>query len=561
MPSGDTDIQFKKIGIGSVLKDYQLRVPLNQREYAWTTKEVETLFKDFRKAMDEGVDYFLGTIVVIPRAGGSLEVSDGQQRLATTAILLSVMRDYLKSRDTILADALNEFLAGVQRRSRVRQPKLTLNVDDNDFFRARIAGEENPPPPTKPSHNLLQEAFDKAREYLGTIVAGLDEKDHGDELNRWIDFVQWNAIVGLLEVQNEASAYRMFETLNDRGLRTSQADLVKNYLYGRAGERLPEIQQKWTLMRGILEGMEDEDITTILFLRHALTVLYGLVRQADIYTTVETNVKAAQPAIAFAGAMEALASTYVSIHSHEHERWNLSTDATRRAIEVLNLFDLIPMRPLMLALAQRFTDREETERAFRFCVTLCVRLMFVGGTRTGATEEGVAEAARKVYGREIKNTDDLIVQLRPMTPNDERFRLAFEGASVSNQRLARYYLRSLEMAAKDEADPWHIPNDDKNVINLEHVLPIRPTSSWPQFTDELAKIFYRRVGNLALLRAKENSSLKSSEFITKKEVYSQSPYILTQQIASADEWTPAVITQRQKTLADYALKAWPLPWK
>ena len=41
--------------------------------------------------------------------------------------------------------------------------------------------------------------------------------------------MQQRARVVLLQVPNDADAYRMFETLNDRGLRTSQSDLVKNY--------------------------------------------------------------------------------------------------------------------------------------------------------------------------------------------------------------------------------------------------------------------------------------------------------------------------------------------
>jgi uncharacterized protein with ParB-like and HNH nuclease domain len=68
-------------------------VPPNQREYSWTTKEVRTLLQDFAKAISDSnsASYFLGTIVTIPRTGGSLEVVDGQQRLATTAIMLAAI--------------------------------------------------------------------------------------------------------------------------------------------------------------------------------------------------------------------------------------------------------------------------------------------------------------------------------------------------------------------------------------------------------------------------------------------------------------------------------------
>src|ERR1019366_4375684 len=142
----------------------------------------------------------------------------------------------------------------------------------------------------KPSHRLLNEAFAEAGRQIRAIVAGLDQKDHGDVLNRWVDFIESKALVILLRVPNAANAYRMFETLNDRGKRTSQSDLVKNYLFGRAGERVAEAQQKWASMRGALETMEDDD-TTILFLRYALTAVRGFVREADVYEAVQNHAK------------------------------------------------------------------------------------------------------------------------------------------------------------------------------------------------------------------------------------------------------------------------------
>ena len=75
--------------------------------------------------------------------------------------------------------------------------------------------------------------------------------------------------------------------------------------------------------------------------------------------------------------------------------------------------------------------------------------------------------------------------------------------------FARYYLRSLEMAVKKEPDPYFIPNDDQSVITLEHVLPEKPGANWPQFTLEAHAAVYRRLGNMALLRAKKNSDLHS----------------------------------------------------
>jgi hypothetical protein len=307
-------------------------------------------------------------------------------------------------------------------------------------------------------------------------------------------------------------------------------------------------------MRGALETMEDEDIT-IIFLRHALTGMYGFVRDADVYEVVQNQVRAAQPAVTFMTNLESLANVYVAIHNPEHEKWNAYSDTTRRALEVLNLFNIRPIRALMLAIAHKFSDRE-AQRAFGFLVSLSVRLMIASSTRTGTVEEGLASAAHKIFAEQVTTADALVTDLDAITPKDFRFKAAFEIATVSNQKLARYYLRSLELVAANDPEPWHIPNDDKSVINLEHVLPDKPEGNWPQFTDDQVKLYYRRIGNLCLLRASENSTLKSANFQTKKPILANSPYVLTQQIGAEAAWTTTEIAERQKRLANLALRAW-----
>jgi Protein of unknown function (DUF1524) len=114
------------------------------------------------------------------------------------------------------------------------------------------------------------------------------------------------------------------------------------------------------------------------------------------------------------------------------------------------------------------------------------------------------------------------------------------------------------MAAKNESEPWQIPNDDRSTINLEHVLPESPMGNWPQFSDEQVKLYYKRIGNLVLMRASDNSELKSASFDIKKPTFAKSPYVLTKQIADATAWTTDEINARQKILVAYAIMAWPI---
>ena len=402
MADAEGEIGFAQLGLGGVLKQHQLAVPTNQREYAWETKEVTTLLKDFsREIVESDRKYFLGTIVTIPRENEVLEVVDGQQRLATAAILICSIRNYLLPFEKELADAIdNEFLTVFNRHTRSRIPRLKLNVDDNDYFRARIDADEPNPPPTKPSHHLIDNAFREAEKHIRNIVSALDKKDHGTALNRWVDFVAGRASIILLRVPNATNAYRMFETLNDRGKRVSQSDLVKNYLFGYAGDRLAEVQQRWAYMRGALKFIMSNEDGTIEFLRHALTIIRGFVRSAEVYEAVQNHARAEQPVVTLSGQLEILANAFVAIQSPDHERWNSYSDSSRKALEVLNLFDINPMQPLLLAIAHKFQERE-AEKAFTFCVSLGVRLMISNRTRTGTVEEGLAEAGHKIFDGRI----------------------------------------------------------------------------------------------------------------------------------------------------------------
>jgi len=557
MTDARSQIAFDELGLGSVLKQYRLQVPPNQRDYSWTEREVEQLLQDFTAAIDEEGPYFLGTVVTIPSSAGPLEVVDGQQRLATTAILLAVIRDYLEGQgEAVLVESINnEFLSEIDRRTRNRVPTLRLNLDDAEFFNAIIDNAQLPDK-ARESHELLAAAQTEARKHIKKLVAPYDEKEHGDLLNRWVTFIQERALVVLLRVPDSSDAYKMFETLNDRGLRTSQADLIKNYLFGRAGERLPEVQNHWSYMRGALETSEEDDIT-INFLRHGLIVLRGPLREADVYDAVRTIAKSEQGTVQFASLLEGLANTYVATFNPEHERWNGQPAPTRKAIEVFNLFKIRPLRPLILAIAAKM-DRQQTAQAFQFLVSLGVRLMIASSTRSGSVEIPLADAAKKVFDEDITTADELVASLNGIIPTDGQFQAAFETARVSNTKLARYYLRSLEMAAKGEGEPWFIPQEDGSIINLEHVLPRKPEGNWPAFTEDDHKLRSTRLGNLALMRASDNSEAKSDGFLDKKALYQASPYVLTSQIADLDDWTPDAIDERQTQLAKFAVKAWPL---
>lgn len=93
-----TGINFDLCGVANELKARLLAVPIYQRSYAWTSDEITEFWSDLRSAFAESSpEYFLGTIVLTRQGKPPRDtIIDGQQRLATTSILLAAIRDQYK---------------------------------------------------------------------------------------------------------------------------------------------------------------------------------------------------------------------------------------------------------------------------------------------------------------------------------------------------------------------------------------------------------------------------------------------------------------------------------
>jgi Protein of unknown function DUF262/Protein of unknown function (DUF1524) len=560
---------FPQTGISLILKDYRLKVPPRQREYRWHEHHVKTLLEDLAKALDsDEQEYFLGTIVTIPGQDGSLDIIDGQQRLATISILLSRIRVFLLPSEPGIARSIESFLSEFDRNQRADVNKLKLNLIDNEFFGKWLLSEELPPtlPASAPlSHKRLRTAFVTAADYVVDIVKATNAKDYGDKLNKWIDFIEKRATVILFRVPSRSNAYKMFETLNDRGLRTTQADLVKNYLFSRAADREAEAMSAWARMAGSLASLQGEDENnddekvdiTVIFLRSALMCMRGFLRKNEVYEKVQAEARGPQTVVAHLNKLETLAKFYECTFYQDHEHWKTYPDSMRFAIQTINTFDIKPFRPALVAVAARFDGREAT-LAFRFVVTLGVRMLIAASTRTGSVEETMAKVAFEVYEGKIKTASQFKSALAYITPSDAVFKAAFEVATLNKGTLTRYYLRSLERVVEKKTEPWFVPNEDRDLMTLEHVLPENPEKNWPQFTQEDVAAHWRRIGNMCLLPKNTNSNLHSADELTKFAEYRKCHYVLTKEIGSERHWTKEAICKRQGRLAELALKAWPL---
>jgi hypothetical protein len=559
-PTGS--ISFEHKGIGAILAHNRLIVPLNQREYAWEDEHVTDLLQDFNNALAQKVSYFLGTIVITRGSDNSPEVSDGQQRLATATILLAAIRDYFFQRgDKNRAQAIEqEYLKSTDLATEQVIPRLRMNVDDNEFFRKYVLASPDSPDrkiqPTRDSHRKIAKAALLARKYVDQLLQGHSEAAKVPRLVEWVEFVKDEAQVIALTVPDHFNAFVMFETLNDRGLKTSQADLLKNFLLRLSGDQINEGQQKWAKMIGILESLEEADMT-VTYLRHLLTCLYGHTKERDVYGKVRESINSKQRALEFLDTLAESANDYAALLNPTHKKWNNYGSSTRKHLNIIiSTLRVEQIRPLMFAVARSF-DVNEAKAAFRLFVCWSVRFLIVGG-RGGFLDTNYAKAAHEVTKGNIKTTKHLANFMKDIVPADATFEAAFSEARVEKGYLARYYLRALERKAKDEDQPELVPNEEEEEINLEHILPEQPESNWPSIAPELAEAYFNRIGNMALLQAKKNSTIGNAAFTEKQKVFAKSAYLLTAEIGSKSQWSTAEIQQRQKQLAKVAVETWPL---
>ena len=507
-------------GIGAVLsRGPTLAVPPNQREYKWTDEHVTDLFEDLQKSIDGNQStYFLGAIALTGADPDKPQVTDGQQRLATTTILLAAMRDYFHERgNTFKADHIDrEYLTISDPEEDRLVPRLTLNVDDREYFAKQVATRPGDPArddkPNGRSNERIQAACRLAAKRVQTIIEGYNkEADRAKRLLHWVKFITNDALVVVLELPSDLNAFRMFETLNDRGLRTTQVDIVKNYLFEQAKENATAVQPKWSRMIGILESLDDGDEVPINFLRHYVITKLGMTRAGEVFEKIEGIASGKHRALEIVSDMEENANDYAAILSPDHRKWNTYPPGIRHSIRTMLYLGVKPARPLLLAVARHFAPKE-VDSAFRLFVRWTVRFLIVGGGRSGTLEDGYAEAALLVAGKKIKDAKELAKKLLPVIPADALFREAFATASVNKNSLARYYLRALEMKHKGSAEPEWVPNDNASDVNLEHVLPENPGENWPKMPSDLAAALYTRLGNLALLQTAKNSDLGNKSF-------------------------------------------------
>ncbi len=558
-------------GIGKMLMESRFMVPNHQRDYSWDEDRVGQFLDDLLDAMARGDNfYFVGLMVFMSSQDGRLTVLDGQQRLATAVIIIAAMRawfggiaKYAKNANRLQEDFIGRAELGEQE----IQPKLTLNYYNNTSFQElvvagapldevarRLAALKRSDP-----NRALLAAISNCHRRVADIAAKAGDTDAAAKfLIKLAVYIRDNVLAVRLTVPSEANAFRVFETLNDRGQELSSMDLVKNHLFGLAlshsQQRLGELEQRWAQMMATLSSSKADD-----FLKVFWTSRHGRVQSADLFQEVKKRCQDHAQATALSQDLLEAADHYAALEQSDDQVWAPYTPAVRNSIRTLKLIGSKQVRPIILSAIKKFAPAE-LERLLWLLEVILVRYQLVGGERTGILEISCAKLAKGIFDGTITTATHAHQQTSDIYTKDEQFKASFAVKQELTNTKSQYVLRHLEQERRRlnlgaKAGEEGVGEN----LSVEHILPRTPSAEWNSIVDadkSIAEDCADRLGNLCLLTEKLNRDVGRANFEEKKKVYGTSDLMTTADLANLPQWDRRAIEHRQAEMAKRAVAIW-----
>lgn len=536
------------------------QVPRFQRDYSWGADEWDDLWQDIQQTMmpDGEPAHYMGYLVLQTHDNKTFDVIDGQQRLTTLSLLvLAVLKRFqdlvkkeveAKDNQLRLDQFRNAYIGYLDPVTLVPRNKLTLNRNNDAYYKDYLAPlQPLPQRNLRASEHALRKAFDWFYTKIGDIP------QDGIKLAQFVDSLADKLFFTVITVTDELNAFKVFETLNARGVRLSPTDLLKNYLFSVVDKEshhpneIEALERRWEKIVGRLG---DDSFPS--FLRVHWNSRRRFVREAELFKTIRADTPSKERAFALIREMEGDVDLYAGFSRPEDNIW---TEKQRVYVRELRLFNVRQPWPLLLA-ANRAYDETGFTDLLRACSIVTFRYNIIGERATNEQERIYNSIAQRISSGELKQAGDAIRALAPLYLNDEAFRTAFVEKVVKttasrNTRLARYILFRLEK---------HLTQTDYDMdsplYTLEHILPQNPKEDWPEFSAKEADQGVYRLGNFTLLEAAKNRQLENFSFTTKKAIYAESQFKQTTRLADEETWTISRLVARQSWMAKQAISIW-----
>jgi hypothetical protein len=559
------------VGLGQFIRESRFVVPTHQRDYSWTD-EVTVFLHDIEEAKKNPSDiYFCGLMVFTAASVPLLKVLDGQQRLATTLMIFSAIRNWL-FRTPDFRDDATKISTQLLTRDDIGskpEPKLILTPVNNDTFQKFVINNSHISEIEAASKKTDKQ--DRNKKLLLAAVAinqhiekkaakFSSPKEARDYFVELITYIGSTVKVVRFVLGGDEAAYTIFETLNDRGLELAPLDLVKNYLFSRA-ERfrkgaLVEFEDRWSQMMTLL-GSEAADS----FLKAFWASRHGALEGPKLFAKFKETYSTPEAAHEISLDLRRGAENYAAIFSPTDAVWADYSFQARQRVNGLSIIGASQLYPIMLAALEKF-ERQEMEKLLRLLEAIAVRYQLIIRGRPGRIESLGGRAARDIWSSKIKKTSEVLTALGELSVSDEDFKRRFVIHSEKNGKKARYILASLERQSLQKEGKTYrdelVPGD----ITLEHVFPKSPKEFWAAELQNDPRLsgMTNRLGNLCLL-TDVNRALGNKGWPEKLAVFDRSRLHITSTIDSATypKWGSAAIEQRQVWMADLAVAAWRYP--
>jgi hypothetical protein len=535
------------------------QIPMFQRRYAWGTEEVSDLLADLYGEYDWLDDrsvnqpYFLGSIVLAKGNGPDI-VLDGQQRLTTISLLLAVLKEKLMLFGSSGAHDIQKYLqAG--KLGEPKSPKIRLQPEDAEAY-ATLINEPSKSTSPEIKKTLLAHAVRKITERVNEYLKWAQERgtSEPDAVENMAKRVLYGVEFVGITAPSEAEAFKLFETLNDRGLPLNAADLFKNKLFAQCGERyLEEARQIWGDVTEIVGEAE-----VISFLRSYWIAFYDSVRKDRLYNAVRDELNKLRPveALEFAESLKSAAQIYQHIANPDPKTCPWGSETGERLYRLL-IFRARTARPVILACAK--SETSFVPELVAACEVATVRYSMVAELNPNQLERAYNKLCQSLRKSPGDFKTEVYSVLKPLIPSDEEFENKFAFVEISGHTppWREIYVRLNQLISTGETAIL-----GPSRVHLEHILPLNPSREAlieAQLTSEEAKDLVNSIGNITLLSGRKNQAISNKPFSFKQPVFASSEIALNRSISMQSRWGRKEIEDRALELAKLAVKAWGWP--
>lgn len=550
-----TSITYRQL-MGNGLK---YEIPKFQRDYTWEIEQWDDLWHDIKTIQNnEESDHYMGYLVLQSPDNKNYQVIDGQQRLTTLSIIILVVLKCLQDLSKKNIDAennnkrielfRNSYIGFLDPVTLIPNNKLKLNRNCDDYYRQYLVLlKELPIRNINSSEKSMKECFywyyDKIKKEFST----------GENLAGFIDFIADKLFFTRITVSDEFNAFRVFETLNARGVQLSASDLLKNYLFSVVDKTKPhiseidELELLWSKVIGKLSNYKFED-----YLRYYWNSKNKTVRKTALFKTIRRKINDKSEVFNILRELNDTADLFIAFQKPEDEMWKNHKELAV-ALKELKLFNIKQTLSLFIS-GYRNLNINEFIKLVKSCSIISFRYNVISGLNPNEQEEIYNSLAIEIYQSKKFN----INSLKAIYVSDEEFETAFSHKIFKNtdrnNKIVKYIYGKIERYKFKNEIPY-----ESDSFSVEHILPESPLYDWDDFDNvSLSRSIYR-LGNLALLEKKLNMEAGNLSYNNKKNFYRKSNVNLTKEIPeNFESWNEANIIYRQKDLYKYAKSIWRL---